>query len=346
MKIGSPLVLLAALALAGCQQTPPHKGVVLRQRTPADTGPSADVHLPGGQGEPALKVDMEPTNPESDPLAVEPKVPPMFERTNLAQPERNDPNWIAAHDFVTRPQNLPISCDLPRGAYFRPKLFHGNKHEKLLALTFDDGPRPQYTPRLLKVLEKLDVQATFFVVGKMANKYPNLVKKIRAAGHVVANHSYSHPTLSRLSIEDIKTELVANNMLIEKITGKKPIFFRPPGGQVNADVIKAAEECGLITVFWTNDPGDYAQPGTKVLLDKTLEHIGPGGIIVFHDGPEETLDILPALVSICRDNGYHFVTMNEMLESLPEPKIPTKLTARSTTRKPEEEERAIRPEPN
>jgi peptidoglycan/xylan/chitin deacetylase (PgdA/CDA1 family) len=195
----------------------------------------------------------------------------------------------------------------------RPKiLFHGNPTEKEIALTFDDGPHVGKVEELLGLLNQLDVKATFFVVGKMVEKHPELVRMEAAAGNEIADHSLSHVNLSKIPEDEVQIEYSACKDLLRHITGKDPLFCRPPGGQATPEVMRAAAKCDLTTAMWSDDPKDYANPGTDVILQRTLDKAAPGGIILLHEGVDETMQVLPAIVNTLRNEGYRFVTMSEL----------------------------------
>lgn len=196
-------------------------------------------------------------------------------------------------------------------------LAHGNPRTNSVALTFDDGPHPDVTPRLLALLKQNNVKATFFVVGFMAEKHPELVKAILADGHVVANHTYHHVNLTKLPIEYVPFEWSMCNDVLWKITGQPVRFCRPPGGDYDPDVVKAAHKNGLTTVLWTDDPGDYASPGDTTILRRTLSRLRPGGIILLHDGIQQTLDVLPLIIETARSKGMKFITVDEMADQNP-----------------------------
>ena len=200
------------------------------------------------------------------------------------------------------------------GIYYR-KLFHGDPAVRAVALTFDDGPHPRFTPQLLKLLAGYQVKATFFVVGKQAERFPWLVHAEAAAGHVIGNHTYHHVNLTRLSPRQVMAEWVACNDVVQAITGKAPRLCRPPGGDYNATVITAAMNCDLTTVCWTDDPSDYSRPGTVVIEQRTLDKVGNGAIILLHDGIQQTMDALPQIISNLRRRGFQFQTVEQMLQS-------------------------------
>jgi len=192
------------------------------------------------------------------------------------------------------------------------ELAHGNPRLRTIALTFDDGPHPQFTPQLLKILKQYDVKATFFVVGEMAEKHPELIRAERAAGHLVGNHTYHHVNLTKIPVLEIATEWQACQDVIRSITGETMRFARPPGGDYDGDVVRAAMGLGLITVLWTDDPGDYASPGGRTIAKRVLRRVGNGGIILLHDGVQQTVDVLPQLLDYLKGRGYRFVTVDEM----------------------------------
>ncbi|MCE1247767.1 MAG: polysaccharide deacetylase family protein [Firmicutes bacterium] len=196
------------------------------------------------------------------------------------------------------------------------EIYYGNPNIRAVALTFDDGPHPWSTKKLLAVLKKYHVKATFFVVGKMCQQYPQLLKAIYDDGHLIANHTYNHKNLLRLTPAQIDEEWRMGNNTIRTVLGIKVDFCRPPGGNFDYIVTDSAKKKGLTTVLWTDDPGDYAQPGKEVIMDKFLDFLDTGGIILLHDGPQQTIDVLPEMIKEIRKRGYKFQTMDEMARDL------------------------------
>ena len=189
---------------------------------------------------------------------------------------------------------------------------------KEIALTFDDGPDPNVTPRILDVLNKEGVKATFFVVGKMVEKYPSLLKEIWGEGHDVGNHTYSHPDLTRLSKKDVLEELDKTRILIKKITGKDTYLFRPPGGRYDNKVIVTTTLTGYKMILWTDYPGDYGCPSSKLIYERAVSRAEEEGIILLHNGLDSTLDALPGIISELKKRGYGFVTISELMEEIRE----------------------------
>jgi peptidoglycan/xylan/chitin deacetylase (PgdA/CDA1 family) len=200
--------------------------------------------------------------------------------------------------------------------FFFAKLQRGDPNRKEIALTFDDGPHPAFTPKLLDLLKQLNLHATFFVVGEKVDQAPYLLPRMLQEGHDVGNHTYHHVNLKKIPIELVDNEIRLNNDAIRRADGQEPIFFRPPGGQYDQDVVQDAEKLKMITVLWTDDPGDYASPGADVIEDRLLKHVRPGAVILLHDGMEQTYSILPDFVARMRSEGYKFVTLTEMARHL------------------------------
>ncbi len=203
--------------------------------------------------------------------------------------------------------------ELDKGLKYR-KIIRGSTKQKQIALTFDDGPHPTFTPRILAILRKYNVKATFFVVGTQVEKYPDLVRAEVNEGHSVGNHTYHHVSLPKIPQEYIADEIKACGDVIRVATGKAPRLFRPPGGEYNLETAEAASVLGYTMVLWTDDPGDYASPGASVILSRTLKKAGNGGIILIHDGIEQTITILPQLIETLQKQGYRFVTVDEMIK--------------------------------
>lgn len=235
--------------------------------------------------------------------------------TKPAKPAE-DKYWLAAKEEVARTVLELLAQhreETEKGCKYH-KLIRGNKEEKIVALTFDDGPHPKTTPALLALLKKCQVKATFFVVGEMAAKYPNLIKAEIADGHNVGNHTYHHVNLTKIPDPLIPVEIKACGSVLKSITGKPAHLFRPPGGRYNRDVADAAEVLGYTTVLWTDNPGDYEKPTKEIIQDRLLKNITPGSVILLHDGIPETMQALPEVISILKSKGYQFVTIDEMIQ--------------------------------
>ena len=236
----------------------------------------------------------------------------------VKQAEQNggtDAYWLQAKQEVDK-SSLEIlaqhNTEKAHGLRYN-KIIHGNRQKKWVALTFDDGPHPQFTPKLLALLRQEQVKATFFVVGEMAEKYPDLVRAELAQGHAVGNHTYHHVNLTKILPRDVATEVVACGDVLQKITGQRPHLFRPPGGDYDKGVIETTDALGYTTVLWTDDPGDYASPGQQLIAKRVLAHVNNGGIILIHDGIEQTFAVLPEIITTLKKEGYTFVTVDEML---------------------------------
>jgi peptidoglycan/xylan/chitin deacetylase (PgdA/CDA1 family) len=233
---------------------------------------------------------------------------------NPAKPEISNPYWQNALREVYKSSEeilAQIKRDRRRGV-FLPLLVRGNPEKKEIALTFDDGPHPDGTLALLKILKEKKVTATFFVIGKMVQKYPELARAIARDGHTLGNHTFSHVTLTKIPEPYVEAEWRAAQNLIFQKTGVRPRFCRPPGGDYDAGVIHGASLNSLTVTLWTDDPGDFSNPGAAVIEKRTLDHISNGGIILLHDGVKQTLQMLPQIIDYARKEGYTFVTLGKL----------------------------------
>jgi peptidoglycan/xylan/chitin deacetylase (PgdA/CDA1 family) len=146
----------------------------------------------------------------------------------------------------------------------------------------------------------------------MVDAHPDLVQREAAEGHEVANHTYHHLRLPTLPPDRIEPELRSGARAIERAIGSPTRLYRPPGGEYDDDVVQVTRRLGYTMVLWTDDPGDYANPGDTRLTGRLMRHVSNGAIILLHDGVQETLDVLPALLRRLKAEGYRFVTCSEM----------------------------------
>ncbi len=179
-----------------------------------------------------------------------------------------------------------------------------------VALTFDDGPHPVYTPQLLDGLNERGVHATFFVVGKSILGNEALLKRMETEGHLIGNHTYSHVKLSELDIARACAEVEKTNALICEVTGKEPEFIRPPFGEW-----KKAMECSfeMIPVLWDVDPLDWTTKNTALVVERVLKDTKPGDIILLHDYYQSSVDAALEIVDALTERGYKFVTVDELI---------------------------------
>lgn len=233
---------------------------------------------------------------------------------NPAKMLTTDPDWIDASREVYADQGRLDSelRRLSRDELDRYVLRRGTRRGLKLALTFDDGPHPQFTPKLVQILKQANVPATFFMIGHMAQQYPDMVKLVASNGFEIGNHTYSHVTLTKITDEQADTEYRAASDVLKKITGKNPRYCRPPGGDLDLNVLESAFGEGLTTVLWTDDPGDYTDPGDTVLLESETAKLSPGGIVLLHDGSQDTVNTLAQFIASCKRRGFRFVTLDEL----------------------------------
>jgi peptidoglycan-N-acetylglucosamine deacetylase len=243
---------------------------------------------------------------------------PLFDGNDVVMNDlrsEDDVYWQRAKNIVYKNVLDLLSqnkAELDKGIAYH-KLLRGDATKKRIAITFDDGPHVDFTPKLLEILKRYNVKATFFVVGEMAEKEPDLVRAELAAGHSVGNHTYHHVDLTKIPPVYVATEIKACGEVIRSITGKSPHLFRPPGGDYNNLVAQVAVALDYVTVLWTDDPGDYANPGESILTARLTNRVSPGGIILIHDGSTQTINILPSVIKNLKDRGFKFVTIDEML---------------------------------
>jgi peptidoglycan-N-acetylglucosamine deacetylase len=156
--------------------------------------------------------------------------------------------------------------------------------EKRVALTFDDGPHPRHTPRLLDLLESREVSATFFLVGRRVRAFPELARSIVTRGHETGNHGYAHVPLPLVPGPLLAREVDRAGRLIEQVTGARPRFFRPPMGWFTVRSLRAVRRMGYEPVIGTVHPRDSSQPGTEAIVDHVMNRVEPGAILILHDG--------------------------------------------------------------
>ncbi len=177
-----------------------------------------------------------------------------------------------------------------------------------IALTFDDGPS-LYTEELLDGLKERDVKATFFVIGKSAEKHPDIVEREAKEGHLVGNHTYNHVEISKISVEKARDEIAKTNEILEKLTKKKTEYVRPPFG-VWEDELNDLE---MISVMWTIDTLDWTTGNADEIVNKVVTQVEENDIILMHDCYESTVQATLRIIDLLQAEGFEFVTVDELL---------------------------------
>lgn len=188
-------------------------------------------------------------------------------------------------------------------------------HRRLIALTFDDGPYPFYTPLLLHVLDRSHVAATFFCVGRSAQEFPELIDRIIESGDEIGNHTFNHYALKGLSNEQIAEQIMEGGAILSTFVGRPLDLFRPPHGSYDKRVLEIAAAMGYRTVFWSDSPEDTKNISPALEVQRVLAQAEPGGIILLHSGQYRTIESLPVIIDRLRARGYTFVTVGQLLAS-------------------------------
>ncbi len=193
----------------------------------------------------------------------------------------------------------------------------GDVNQKKIFLTFDAGYEAGYTPKILDTLKKHDVKAAFFLVGNYLKTEPDLVRRMCDEGHIVGNHTFRHPDMSRISeLSAFKKEIEELETLYKETTGHEIArFYRPPEGKYSEKNLGHANELGYKTVFWSLAYRDWmrdSQPSRKQAFEKLLPRIHPGAIVLLHSTSKTNADILDELLTIWKSEGYEFGTLEEL----------------------------------
>jgi peptidoglycan/xylan/chitin deacetylase (PgdA/CDA1 family) len=186
---------------------------------------------------------------------------------------------------------------------------------KCIALTFDDGPGP-YTDRLLQILKDNDAKATFFLIGNKVAANPAGAKRIADAGMEIGNHTWEHPNMATIPPEDIAAQFSKANDAITAATGRTPTLYRPAGGLSDEVVRQTAARFGLAEILWDVIPFDWANDSnTAATRSMLMTYIKPGSVVLFHDTYSSTVDLVYQFIPVLKANGYHLVTVSELLGS-------------------------------
>lgn len=216
---------------------------------------------------------------------------------------------------------LLLLAVLPGNSFYGNVLTHAEAPQrKTIALTFDDGPYPPYTQKLLKVLAEKNVHATFFMVGENAAQHPELVKLVQSQGHLIALHAGYHKDLLKLPHEEVIQNIAFGQKTLEAITGTPIHYMRPPHGFKDWSVADAINSSGLQIVNWSIIPRDWTNPGAQKIADRVLENAQPGAIVLLHDGDspkmlaprDQTIEAVGIIIDKLHAQGYEFVTIDKI----------------------------------
>jgi len=191
-------------------------------------------------------------------------------------------------------------------------IYEGPKDRKVIAFTCNVAWGNEFLPGLLEVFEQDDVKITFFVEGRWAEKYPDLLKMLYEKGHEIGNHGYSHAHHAKLSLEQNLNEIKKAEEVLQKITGKKPILFAPPYGEYSDLTVKASESLGYKLIMWTIDTIDWKKPGVDYIINKVIKNAGNGKIVLMHP-TEDTVKAMPTIIKNLKEQGYKITTVSELL---------------------------------
>jgi len=210
----------------------------------------------------------------------------------------------------------------PTGQWFGRTFTGPSPGTKQIALTYDDGPNDPHTLQLLEVLARSEVHATFFFIGSRVQQRPDIVREVAASGHVVGNHTFTHPLLTLKSEHEIRSELSACHTALRDAIGEHSNLFRPPFGGRRPAVLRIAREIGLKTVMWNVTGYDWNAPPAEVIVKKVAKQMRGGDVVLLHDGGHkqmgadrsQTVLATEQLIARYKSEGYEFVTVPRMMD--------------------------------
>jgi polysaccharide deacetylase family sporulation protein PdaB len=208
-------------------------------------------------------------------------------------------NYKDTSVFIKLDRNLPIYCV--------------DTKDKKIALTFDVSWGEDNTEKILDILDKYNVKATFFVVGGWIDQYPDKLKEIYKRGHEIGNHSNKHPDMTKLSKEKIIQDIDIDDAKIRKITGEGTKLFRCPEGSYNDNVIQTVKEMGYYCIQWDVDSIDWREEGAALEYNRVIKNAKPGSILLFHNNAKYTPDNLSGIIEMLQGKGYKFVKIGDLI---------------------------------
>ena len=229
----------------------------------------------------------------------------------------------AAQEFAPTPapqsNSAPAAGSTPPvpAAAVRPEFVYSSVHVNApyIAITFDDGPHATLTPKLLDLLKERNIKATFFVIGKNAAEYPDILRRIAAEGHEIANHSWSHPDLAKLPQDTVRGEISRTQDAITNTIARPVTLLRPPYGALQTTQKQWVHDTyGYRIILWDVDPLDWRRPGASVVSERILKGAKPGSIILAHDIHPGTIEAMPATLDQLIARGFQFVTVSELIK--------------------------------
>lgn len=199
--------------------------------------------------------------------------------------------------------------------FFIPVYCFTNSVEKHIALSFDDGPSPEFTPLVLSTLSQYDALATFFVIGKNIPGNEKILKQIDSAGHSIGNHSYSHTFfIDFKGKQEFKDEIMLTTECVAKVIGKRMVLFRPPYGVTTPHVAKAITELNCFVIGWSIRSYDTTSGSAHTIAQRVQSQIKPGAIILFHDTSSKTIEALKQTLDFAKNNDYKVVSVEQLLK--------------------------------
>lgn len=205
----------------------------------------------------------------------------------------------------------------------RGTIFRGKTARKIVALTFDDGPSPVWTPRILDELKKADVKATFFMIGHHVQQYPDVARRVAREGHVIANHGYAHSVILYYTPAEIEEEIKYTEHVIRETTGRTTKLFRPPKAWLRDSTKKKIKSMGYEVVLWSLNSKDWAGFPHRHIVRYLAARVRGGDILLFHDSGNifvreggdrgQTVKAVALLIKILREKGFSFVTVEDLM---------------------------------